>query len=167
MQTSSNLSTPGQWRSSTRRQNGSFSHCHLTGPRPAHSKPSSRPPIPEKSEPIVSNEPSVLLRTLRVRAMARHQESTRIGASLRPFCGLRRQARRCHVHARQLSRERLSLERKKPGCLARRMASEAARSPAQCGSRRLRRLNLPLRMRLPIPLRSASRGGSIATHEGP
>lgn len=27
--------------------------CHTTGPIPAHSRPSSRPPMPEKSEPMV------------------------------------------------------------------------------------------------------------------
>ncbi len=55
VRTSSCLSAFGQCLASTARQNGSISTWNRTGPRPARSRPRSRPPIPENSEPIVSN----------------------------------------------------------------------------------------------------------------
>jgi hypothetical protein len=43
----------GQCLASTARQWGSISQFQIVRPPVAHSSPSSRPPIPEKSEPIV------------------------------------------------------------------------------------------------------------------
>lgn len=68
----------GQCIASTPRQNGSISTCQSVGPRPAHSSPSSNPPIPEKSDPMVmrkarpvrgsADDPSTTLRAVFGRA---------------------------------------------------------------------------------------------------
>ena len=51
--TSLNLSAAGQWAASTDRHHSSISTCHATGQPSARSSPSSRPPMPENSEPII------------------------------------------------------------------------------------------------------------------
>lgn len=55
--TSSNRFASGQCLASTALQKGSFSTCQSVGPSPAHSSPSSKPPIPANREPMVITWP--------------------------------------------------------------------------------------------------------------